>query len=126
MRVLVVEDFAPFRQIICSMLATRAHLEVIGEAEDGLVGVQLAQELKPDLILLDIGLPSLDGLECARRIRVLVPRSKIIFVSQESSTDMMQEALKLASAYVVKTNISSELLTAAEAVLAGIQFAGIM
>ncbi len=125
-RVLVVEDFAPFRQIICSMLATRAHLEVIGEAEDGLVGVQLAQELKPDLILLDIGLPSLDGLECARRIRVLVPRSKIIFVSQESSTDMMQEALKLASAYVVKTNISSELLTAAEAVLAGIQFAGIM
>lgn len=117
--VLVVEDFAPFRQIICSILTTRAHLQVIGEADDGLVAVQIAQELKPDLILLDIGLPTLDGLECARRIRVFAPQSKIIFVSQESSTDMIREALKLASAYVVKTNISSELLTAAESVLAG-------
>lgn len=117
--VLVVEDFAPFRRMICSMLATRAHLQVIGEAADGLAGVQKAQELKPDLILLDIGLPKIDGLECARQIRLLATPSKIIFVSQESSTDVVQEALKLASAYVVKTKITSELLAAIETVLAG-------
>jgi DNA-binding NarL/FixJ family response regulator len=100
------------------MLATRNHLHVIGEASDGLIAVQKAQELKPDLILLDIGLPKIDGLECARRIRLLTAPSKIIFVSQESSTDVIKEALKLASAYVVKTKITSELLTAVEAVLA--------
>ncbi len=117
--VLVVEDFAPFRRLICSILATRAHLQVIGEAADGLEAVQKAQVLKPDLILLDIGLPSLDGFGCARRIRSLAPQSKIIFVSQESSTEVIQEALKLASAYVVKTKIASELLIAAESVFAG-------
>jgi len=117
--VLVVEDFAPFRRIICSMLESEDHLQVIGEAADGLVAVQKAQELKPDLILLDIGLPTLNGLECARRIRLLAAQSKIIFVSQESSADVVQEALKLASAYVVKTKIISELLIAVESVLAG-------
>ncbi len=116
--VLVVDDFAPFRRLICSMLATRPHLQVIGEAADGLAAVQKVQELQPDLILLDIGLPTLDGLECARRIRFVSPQSKIIFVSQESSEDVVQEALKLASAYVVKTKIASELLTAAESVFA--------
>ena len=117
--VLVVEDFAPFRKIICSMLATRAHLQVIGEAADGSIALQKVQELKPDLILLDIGLPTINGLECARRIRLLASESKIIFVSQESSAEVVQEALKLASAYVVKTKITSELLAAIESVLAG-------
>jgi DNA-binding NarL/FixJ family response regulator len=114
--VIVVEDFATFRRLICSMLATRAHFQVIAEAADGLAAVQKAQELKPDLVLLDIGLPSLDGLECARRIRNLSPRSKIIFVSQESCAEVVQEALNLASAYVVKTQIASELLPATESV----------
>jgi DNA-binding NarL/FixJ family response regulator len=90
---------------------------------DGLEAVQKAVELKPDLILMDIGLPTLSGIEAARRIRKLVPECKIIFVSQESSAEVVQEALQLgASGYVVKAKAGSELLTAVETVISGKQF----
>ena len=98
-------------------------LQVIGEVSDGLEAVQQAVELQPDLILLDIGLPSLNGIEAARQIRKLIPESKIIFLTQESSADVVQEALSLgARGYVVKTMAESELLTAVEAVLLGKTF----
>src|ERR1700676_5170019 len=83
------------RQFICSTLGERNDLQIIGEAADGLEAVQKAIEMKPDLILMDIGLPSLNGLEAARRILEFVPESKIIFLSQESSTDVIKEALTL-------------------------------
>jgi DNA-binding NarL/FixJ family response regulator len=122
-RVLVVEDFAPFRRFICSILEKRTELQVIGEVSDGLQAVQEAEKLKPDLILLDIGLPTLNGLEAARQIRNLVPESKIIFVSQESDVDVVQEALSLGAwGYVVKTRLGSELLAAIDAVLSEEQF----
>jgi len=122
-RVLVVEDFAPFRQFISSTLEKRRELQVICAVSDGLEAVQKAEELKPDLILLDIGLPTLNGIEAARRIRKLVPEAKIIFVSQESSADVVQEALSLGAwGYVVKTRAGSELLPAVEAVLLEKQF----
>jgi len=122
-RVLVVEDFAPFRQFICSTLEKRRELQVICEVSDGLEAVEKAGELKPDLILLDIGLPALNGIEAARRIRNLVPEAKIIFVSQESSAEVMQEALSLGAwGYVVKTRAGSDLLPAVEAVLLEKQF----
>jgi DNA-binding NarL/FixJ family response regulator len=122
-RVLVVEDFAPYRRFISSTLAGMRDLEVIGEVSDGLEAVQKAEELKPDLILLDIGLPSLNGIEAARCIRKLSPNSKIIFVSQESSTDVLQTALDLgAMGYVAKARAGSELLAAVEAVLSGKTF----
>jgi DNA-binding NarL/FixJ family response regulator len=90
---------------------------------DGLEAVQKAEELKPDLILLDIGLPTLNGIEAARQIRQLSPDSKIIFVSQESSRKVVQEALSLgAQGYVVKAMAAHELLAAVEAVIAGKQF----
>jgi CheY-like chemotaxis protein len=74
-----------------------------------------AQELKPDLILLDIGLPTLNGIAAARQIRKLSPESKIVFVSQESNADVVQEALSTgAEAYVVKTSAASDLLAAVE------------
>jgi len=94
-RILVVEDFAPFLQFISTALATRQDLQVICEVSDGLEAVRKAQELRPDLILLDIGLPSLNGIEAARQIRKLVPESKIIFLTQESSDDVIEEALRL-------------------------------
>jgi len=123
LRVLIVEDFEPFRQIIRSILEKRPELQVIGEVSDGLEAVQKAEELKPDLILLDLGLPTLNGIEAARRIRKLVPESKIIFVTQESSADVMQECLSLGAwGYVVKTRVASELLAAVEAVISGKQF----
>jgi CheY-like chemotaxis protein len=124
-RVLVVEDSQLFRQIICSKLKERPEFEIVGEVADGLEAVQKAQELQPDLIILDIGLPSLNGIDAARRIRTLSPRSKILFLSQESSADVVQEALATgALGYVVKTQAENDLLPAIEAVLQGIRFVG--
>jgi DNA-binding NarL/FixJ family response regulator len=98
-------------------------LQVIGEVSDGLEAVHKAEELRPDLILLDVGLPTLSGIEAARRIRKLSPTSKILFVSQESSTDVVEEALRLgATGYVVKTRAASDLLPAVEAIRQGGQF----
>ena len=122
-RVLVVEDYEPFRRFICSTLGKRPELQVICSVSDGLEAVQKAEELQPDLILLDIGLPKLNGIEAARRIRKLSPESKILFLSQESSADVVQEALNLgALGYVVKAHAGSELLAAVEAVRRGRQF----
>jgi len=124
-RVLVVEDYEPWRRFVSTTLQTQPELQVIGEAVDGLEAVQQAEELQPDLILLDIGLPTLNGIEAARRIRKLSPESKILFISQESSADVVQEALALgALGYVVKAHAGSELLVAVNAVLQGRQFIG--
>jgi len=118
-----VEDFVPFRQFILLMLANMSDLQIIGEVSDGLEAVQKCVELQPDLILLDISLPSLNGINAARQIRKLVPKSKVIFLTQESSADVVQEALSSgARGYVVKINAASELLTAVEAVLMGKTF----
>lgn len=106
-------------------LATRPDLQVVCEVSDGLEAVQKAVELRPDLILLDIGLPGLNGIEAARQIRKLVPESKIIFLTQESSPDVVQEAFKLGAwGYVVKASAASDLLAAVEAVISGKPFLG--
>ena len=121
--VLVVEDYAPFRKFVRSTLGERADVQVICEVADGLEAVQKAEELKPDLILLDIGLPTLNGIEAARQIRKLAPESKIIFVSQESDADIVQEALSTGpECYVVKTSAKSDLSAVIEAVCEGRQF----
>jgi DNA-binding NarL/FixJ family response regulator len=122
-RVFVVDDYEPFRRFVCSTLDQRPELQIIGEASDGLEAVQKAEEMQPDLIVLDLGLPTLNGIEAARRIRKLAPQSKILFLSQESSPDVVQEAFRLgAMGYVVKAHAGSELLAAVEAVRQGRQF----
>ena len=124
-RVLVVEDSEPFRRFVCSTLGKRLELQIVGEASDGLEAVQKAEELQPDLIVLDIGLPSLNGIEVARRIRKRSPQSRILFLSQETFTDVIQEALSTgAHGYVVKTDAGSELPESVNAVLRGEQFVG--
>jgi DNA-binding NarL/FixJ family response regulator len=123
-RVLVVDDFVPFRRLMCSTAGKIPGLQIVGEAADGLEAVRLAEELKPDLVLLDIGLPALSGIEVARRIRKLSPESKILFVSQESSPEVQQEALSLGWGYVVKTSAGTDLLAALEAVIQGRRFVG--
>lgn len=123
MRVLVVEDYEPFRSCICTTLGERVELQVVGEVGDGLEAVQKANELRPDLIVLDIGLPSLNGIEVGRRIRKLLPLSKILFVSQETSALLAQEAFRLgALGYVVKEHAASELLLAVDAACQGRRF----
>jgi DNA-binding NarL/FixJ family response regulator len=122
-RVLVVEDHEPIRRFICSILENELDVCVVGLVSDGLAAVQGAQELQPDLILLDIGLPTLNGIEAARRIRKVSPTSKILFVTENRSTDILEEALSTgAGGYVVKSDAGSELLLAIEAVLRGKRF----
>jgi len=121
--VIVVEDYEPFRRFLCSTLAKDSVLQVIAEVQDGLEAVHRVEELRPELILLDVGLPTLNGIEVARRIRKLVPESKILFVSQESSADVVQEALAAgATGYVLKADAGRELLIAVEIVLRGERF----
>jgi DNA-binding NarL/FixJ family response regulator len=122
-RILVVDDYEPFRRFICFTLRKRPALRIVGETSDGLEAVLKAEELQPDLIVLDIGLPTLNGIEAARRIRKLSPESKILLISQESAAEVVQEALALgALGYVVKAHAGSELLAAVAAVLEGKQF----
>jgi len=97
--------------------------QIIGEVSDGLEAVQKAQELQPDLIVLDIGLPTLNGIEAAKQIRTQAPQSKILFLSENRSWDIAREALRSGgSGYVIKSNAASELLPAVEAVLRGKPF----
>jgi len=101
-------------------------VQIIVEVADGLEAVQNAVLLEPDLVLLDIGLPTLNGIEAARQIRKLAPASKIIFVSQESSSEVVQEALNVGAwGYVVKTKAAIDLLAAVDAVLEGRHFASV-
>jgi DNA-binding NarL/FixJ family response regulator len=122
-KILVVEDFDRFRQFVFLSLRQRAEFQLIYEASDGLEAVERAEELQPDLILLDIGLPRLNGIEAGRRIRKVSPNSKILFVSQEPSADVVQEALNLgARGYLLKADAESELLPAVYTVLQGRQY----
>ena len=122
----MVDGFEPWRRFASSTLRKKAGLQVVGEASDGLEAFQKAVELEPDLILLDIGLPSVNGIEAARRIREMVPEAKIIFLSEEPSFDVVQKAMSLgASAFVIKTMAPCELLTVVENVLAGMKFVSI-
>jgi DNA-binding NarL/FixJ family response regulator len=122
-KVLVVDDFEKFRRFVCSTLSKNPEWQVVGEACDGLEAVQKAEELQPDLIVLDIGMPNLNGIEAVRHIRKVSPKSKILFASQESSADIVQQAFNLgALGYVIKAHAASDLLAAVETVLRGEQF----
>jgi DNA-binding NarL/FixJ family response regulator len=118
-RILVVDDFEPWRRSVVSILEGDPNLEVvIREASDGLAAVQMCQELQPDLVLLDIGLPKLSGLEAARQIRVVSPDSKILFLTLISCQEMMFEALRLGAAgYITKEDALRDLLPAVRAAI---------
>ena len=122
-RILVVDDFKDWRRQIHSLLQARPTWQVIAEASDGSEGVQKAEDLKPDLIVLDVGLPNLSGIEAARQIRQRSPNSEIIFLSQNSDLDVVRAALSTgALGYVHKIDAGGELLPAMDAVLEGKQF----
>jgi DNA-binding NarL/FixJ family response regulator len=122
-RVLVVDDYEPWRRFVLTTLRRQPGLQIVGEVSDGLEAVHQAQELQPDLILLDIGLPTLNGIDAARRIREVSPASKILFVSENRSAGIAEGALGTgAGGYVVKSDAASELLPAVTAVLEGKRF----
>lgn len=123
LRILVADDCKDWRRQVHLLLRMRTELQVICEVSDGSEAVGKTKELKPDLILLDIALPTLNGIEVARQIRRLSPGSKIIFLSLHKSPDIVQEALGTdALAYVHKADAGSDLLPAIDAVLRGKQF----
>lgn len=115
-RVLLVDDFEPWRTYLRSVLVKRPELEVAGEAADGLQAIQKARELQPDLILLDIIMPRLGGIEAAQRIRQIAPHSAILFVSIEEGADFVQAAIDAgARGYIPKREVESKLLAAIDA-----------
>jgi DNA-binding NarL/FixJ family response regulator len=126
LKILLVDDYEPFRRVVRSILQLRQDLEIVGEASDGLEAIHKAQLLRPDLILLDIGLPKLNGIKVARRLRDFVPRSKVLFLSVESSSDVVREAFNVGGGgYIYKLHVQSELLLAIKTVLNGKHFVGI-
>jgi len=123
-RVLVVDDYEPFRHFVRATLQARPELRIICEASDGLQAVEKAEELQPDLVLLDIGLPLLNGMEAAHKISRLVPGATILFLSQNNDADIIEAAISNgAKGYVLKLNAQRELLPAVQAVLRGERFA---
>jgi DNA-binding NarL/FixJ family response regulator len=121
-RILIADDYEDWRRQVRSLFQSRPEWQVMAEAVDGPEAIQKAEELKPDLIVLDIGLPKLNGIQAARRIRQLSPSSKIIFLSQYNSLDVVHAALSGAFGYVLKADARRNLLPAVDAVLQGKQF----
>lgn len=122
-RILVVEDYATWSTFVCSTLEQKQELRVVCVSANGLDAVQKAKQLTPDLIILDIGLPELNGIDVARRILAFAPQSKIIFVTENRDQDIVQEILQIgARGYVLKSRVASELLTAVDVVLHGGRF----
>jgi DNA-binding NarL/FixJ family response regulator len=122
-RILIADDYEDWRRKVRVLLQVRREYQVVAEASDGSEAVQKAQELKPNLILLDIGLPKLNGIEAARLIRQNSPSSKILVLSQNNDLDVVRAALSTgARGFVLKADAQSELLPAMDAVLGGRQF----
>ena len=122
-RVLLVDDHEIARRSIRSVLSRQADLDVIGETADGEEAVRKAEVLHPAIILLDITLPGISGIQAARQIRVVSPNSRIIFVSQHDSIQTAKDALSVgAHGYVVKSDAGRDLLPAIAAVYEGRTF----
>lgn len=118
-----MEDFESFRQFVVSALAKMPELQVVGEASDGLEAVEKAKVLRPDLILLDISLPNLNGIEVQNQLRRLVPNAKILLLSQNDDPEVVRAGLQNgARGYVRKLNAGRELLLAIKVILGGEKF----
>jgi DNA-binding NarL/FixJ family response regulator len=118
-----VDDFEPWRAFTSKTLKNMPELGVVGEVSDGLEAVRQVENLRPNLVLLDITLPTLNGIEAARRIQQVAPESKILFVTENQSPEIAEAAMSTgALGYVIKSDASSELLPAIRAVLEGKRF----
>jgi DNA-binding NarL/FixJ family response regulator len=122
-RILVVDDHEVIRRAICSLLSSDPVLDVVCQTADGEQAVLKAEELHPDLVLLDISLPGISGIEAARRIRGVSPNSQIIFLSQHDSRQMVEDAVRAGGhGYVAKMDAGSDLLRAIRIVREGRRF----
>jgi DNA-binding NarL/FixJ family response regulator len=123
LRVLVVDDHAVMRRVICGLLSRNITLEVVCETSNGEEAISKAEELQPDIVLLDISLPGISGIGAAPEILRVSPKSRIIFVSQHTSLQVVREALESGGqAYVSKSDAGLDLAEAIRAVSKGERF----
>jgi two-component system, NarL family, response regulator NreC len=122
-QILVVDDFLPWQFLVRRMFESETDLKISAMATDGLEAVQKATELQPDVILMDISLPKMNGFEATRQIRLLSPGSRILFVNERRGSDFIEAAFKAgAVGYVLKSDANSDLFAGIRAVLGGQQF----
>lgn len=116
--ILVVDDFLPWQRFVGELFETESDLKIIAIASDGLEAVRKAKEIQPDLILMDISLPGINGFEATREIRVCSPASKILFVSEHRASELIEAAFEVgASGYVLKPDSYSDLIPGVRTVL---------
>lgn len=122
-RVLIVDDHPIIRKIVRSTLQVHPNLEVCGEAENGAEAIVEATKLKPDVVVLDVSMPVLNGFEAAREIKAILPESAIVILSQNADARFVEEARKIGvRAYVAKTKAGEALVRAVEAAVLGENF----
>jgi DNA-binding NarL/FixJ family response regulator len=122
-RLLIVDDHEIFRKGLRSLVESSADLEICGEAANGIEAVEAARHLKPDVIVMDISMPSMNGLDATKRIRKEVPQSRVLVLSQHDSSHILTAAIEAgASGYVTKSQVAHYLLVALEAVASGQSF----
>jgi two-component system, NarL family, nitrate/nitrite response regulator NarL len=119
-RILIVDDYEFWRYCVVSLLKEHPEFEIVGEGSDGLDAIEMSAELRPDIVLLDIGLPEVNGFEAAREIAKLSPDSRIVFLTQSRNEELVNEARRVgARGYVSKMDAACELVPAMKAALAG-------
>jgi DNA-binding NarL/FixJ family response regulator len=116
LRILIVDDHEAVRKGVCAILSARLDIEVCGEAVNGKEAIEKTKELKPDLIILDVTMPVLNGFDAAREIRKILPEARILMLSMHESKQLVEEATRLGvHGYVTKTQASDVLLKAVDA-----------
>ena len=120
MRIIIVDDHGIVREGLISLLQNQSDMEVVGEGQDGQVAVELAEQLSPDMVIMDMSMPNLNGIEATRLILQHRPNTRVIILSMHSDRHIVKETLEAgASAYVLKSNLFDEMLRALETVAKG-------